>query len=88
MNELRGEREARIREMTTWNNSLTDQRETLTSLASNTAQIRRDVNNVATNISVITLRVMSELHSILVQKNAIQMFSKTTSNFLENQYLR
>ena len=60
INQLRGECDARIREMATLQNSVTEQRETLTSLTSNTVQIRRDVDNVATNISAITLRIMSE----------------------------
>ena len=64
MNELGGERDARIREMAALQNSVREQSETLTSLATNSAQIRRDVDNFATNISAITLRLRSESLSL------------------------
>ena len=60
MNELSGERDARIREITALQNSVREQSETLTSLVTNSAQIRRDVDNIATNISAITLRLKSK----------------------------
>ena len=62
MNELSGERDARIREMAALQNSVTEQRETVTSLATNSAQIRRDVENFTSIVSDFTLRLTSKLH--------------------------
>ena len=51
MNQLNGERDARIREMAVLESNMTDQRETLTSLAANSAQLTSSVRENGSKLS-------------------------------------